>query len=66
MPAEPAFRSKPNTFRIAEGGSTMLPCFVDNLGKFYSIFHKEVETDQKKLAKKYTTNKKATILLQFD
>jgi len=40
MPAEPAFRSKPNTFRIAEGGSTMLPCFVDNLGDHTVVWRK--------------------------
>ena len=49
MPAEPAFRSKPNTFRIAEGGSTMLPCFVDNLGKFYSVFRKKVQGGSKRM-----------------
>ena len=30
---EPNFRSKPQTFRIAEGDAARLPCFVDNLGK---------------------------------
>lgn len=37
---EPAFRSKPNTFRIAEGGSTRLPCYVDNLGDHTVVWRK--------------------------
>jgi len=37
---EPAFRSKPNTFRIAEGGSAKLPCFVDNQGDHTVVWRK--------------------------
>jgi len=37
---EPNFRSKPQTFRIAEGDAARLPCFVDNLGDYTVVWRK--------------------------
>ena len=35
--SEPHFRSKPKTFRVEQDKSVTLPCYVDNLGKSFSI-----------------------------
>ena len=35
--SEPHFRSKPKTFRVEQDKSVTLPCYVDNLGKWFSI-----------------------------